>query len=186
MSVAALRKLRPRAEVAPYVGLSEPLNGDTIWYRIPDPPIRKSGTEGMFARVFGGFDSQTIEALHLHHSIGKSAGQKLDSTDLTALADSAERLWSDRARSLRKRFGGMECFAMKRRGFVKMALAKSGEIWLGAALIQSRTYPIRDGEVFFPPALHTFVTSRLEYYAPSTMTRDALICPGPFEELQNN
>lgn len=164
MSVGELRALRKGAVSAPYVGLMETVDRDTIRYRMVSPPLRQSPTEDIVLGSSRLLDASSIDGIDLSQP--------------TASMDSATRAWRERVVRMRGRDQRTaDCFTISRASITRFALAHRGEVWFGVALIEERHERDARGPITFPAVLNTFVTSRLELYVPNEFTREPLSCP---------
>lgn len=164
MSVGNLRGLRKTAVPAPYIGLMELVNGDTIKYRMVSPPYRQSPREDVF---FG--RSRLLSA---------SSIEGIDLWEPTTPMDSATRVWRDRAIRMRNRDPRtVDCFTIGRAGTTRVALGQRNGVWFGVALIEERQERDARGPITLPAIVDTFVTSELELYVPSRFKRQSMPCP---------
>lgn len=167
ISVDRLRKLRPAASEAPYIGLKEVLAGDTVRYRVTTPTVRQSSTETNIFGISKLLGGDHVEGIDLWQPIGS--------------ADSALRSWRKTALLLRARLGNgqsLQCFTITRiSGVTRFAIASADSISFGVALIEESHQPTVGGVITIPAIVDTFVTSRLDSYAPTRFARVSIPCP---------
>jgi hypothetical protein len=164
MSVSELRGRRKAAVSAPYIGMMETLNGDTIKYRMVSPPARQSPSEDVLFGVSRLLGTDSIDGIGLWEHVTPM--------------DSAARVWTDRAMRMHSRDPhNVDCFSISRSGTTRVAVAQYNGTWFGVALIEERHERDFRGPITLPAALETFVTSRLELYVPKQFKRQPLSCP---------
>lgn len=163
MSVAQLLELRKPSE-APYLGLREVINGDTVEYRVDHPTGRQSVAEDAL------FGPSTLNRKAIVYGI--------NSWERSASPDTAERIWKTRLIALEGRTDGrVQCFATKRAGVSRTALARSGNVWLGVQLIERRTMRSLGGDVVSPAIVISFASTQLDPYVPPQFPRETMTCP---------
>jgi len=176
-SMAALQKVFPGISVgelldirkpveAPYLGLREVVNGDTVQYQVDNPTSRQSPIEDV---LFG------------HSTVNRAAIVfGINSWEPTNPPSSAERKWTNRVMALRSRMSEeVQCFTTRRAGFTRTALAHRDSVWFGVQLIEKQTRPSVGGDVTFPAIVVTFVATKLDPYAPARFARTPIACPQP-------
>lgn len=165
MTAGELRSLRKSATPAPYIGLTETLNGDTIKYRMASPPARQSASEEVVLGAIQLLDGDSIDGIDLWQP---ASGP-----------DSATQVWSGRAtQMLRRNQGALDCFTIMRAGKTRFALSQREGVWFGVALIEEHQERDIRGPITFPAIVDTFVSSRLELYVPRNVVREQFPCPG--------
>ena len=163
ITIGELLRLRKAVE-APYLGLREVVNGDTIQYHVDNTTSHQSPIEdALFGR----------SALN---RAGTVFG--INSWEPTDSPDTAERKWTNRVIALQARVNReVQCFTTRRAGVTRTALAHRDSVWLGVQLIEKQTRPSFGGEVTFPAIVVTFVATKLDPYAPVRFARTPIACP---------
>jgi hypothetical protein len=163
MRVEQLLQIR-KAVLAPYIGMHEVVNGDTVEYRVDRPTSIQSEIENSLLGPSKLDPDATVYAI--------------DVWDPTESPNEAEQKWTYHTIALQARTNGMQCFVTKRAGVSRTALAQYGRLWLGVQLIEKRLLRSFGGDVrTVPPIVITFVSTKLEPYVPAEFPREATTCP---------
>jgi hypothetical protein len=162
ISVGELLDLRKPVE-APYLGLREVVDGDTVQYHVDKPTSRQSAVEDA---IFGLSRLNRGAVVH-----------GINSWEPTATPEKAEREWTKRVVGLQRRTrSAVQCFTTKRAGVTRTALAHEGNVWMGVQLIEKNTRRSYGGDITFPAVVITFVSTKIDAYAPTQFARDTIAC----------